>query len=324
MAGVVNPNFQGVGPYIEYGPRETAPAPYISGGGRHVGMLLEGKLQPIQQMCDNVLNERAKALGSDVRYRPVTQFVLLFMGTWEDLVSVPRVNDGTASENQASFWVPLKRGREINGKFQPEYDCMFVPYMFVDNPMSLLNGREVYGYQKSMSKFSAPPWNSPNLAVQAFGGLFAPGNRATWTDVVLASSEGAVPVGQEEAMEPIELVTQLVVRLNEERPEESPLNPATAVSFVGALLGDEVTQVFLKQFRVAEASQEACYQHILEASVNFEDFQVGASPGAWEVVVPSPSSHPIATDLGLTSPQPGKLPFAMQAKLKLNPGAIVA
>jgi hypothetical protein len=324
MATVMNPNFQGAGPYIEYGPRETAPAPYISKTGRHVGLILKGDIEKIRNLCDTVLNKRAEALGSNVRYRPVTDFVLLFVGTWEGLVSVPMINKGTANENQASFWLALAGGHEENGVFHAEYPCLMVPYMFVDNPMSLLNGREVYGYQKSMSKFNGPPWNNPNVVVQAFGGDFARNNTAEWTDVVDVSSAGAVPLGELPVTEATELVTQLVVSLNEQGPADHLLNPATAVAFVQALLGSEVRQVFLKQFRVAEASEEACYQHILEASVDFEHSEVRHLPGAWHVVVPSPNSHPIAADLGIASPQPAKGGVSFEASLKLNPGVIVA
>jgi len=55
-----------------------------------------------------------------------------------------------------------------------------VPYIFVDNPMSYLGGREDFGYAKAMGQFQPPSALGTRITLDAFGGDFATGNQASW------------------------------------------------------------------------------------------------------------------------------------------------
>jgi hypothetical protein len=310
-------------PYVEYGPRETSPPPYKSNVGRHLGLLLLGESNKIQELCDNVLNKPAEALGSPFRYRPLTEIVLLFVGAWEDMFSVPYKGRGTANEHQASLWVTAERGTEEGGQvhWEPEQSRLMVPYMFVDNPMSLLNGREVYGYQKSLGRFE-PPWTGASARVLAFGGNFANNNSAEWRPVLELYPVGAAPQPGPPA-QPLEVVQQLVALVNAELAAGKPADPAVALAFTGALLAGTVQQVFLKQYREVDGNLETCYQHIVEAPVTFGNPKVHAPGGAWWVTIPNPSSHPITDDLGVKS-GPAIAAFELEATLTLQTGVVVA
>jgi hypothetical protein len=291
--------------YVEYGPRETAPPPFTSGGGNFLGLILKGDTTAIEKLCDRVLNEPFEG-ASPFTYKPFSDAVLLFAGRWENLTSVPKIDEGSANEDQVSLWVPVKKW-DKNGEEQGV--CMMVPYMFVDNPMSLLNGREDYGYQKAYGKLQPSPLPGKTLpapesvAVEAFGGVFGPASTAGWVAVLRFDPVAAT-----------------------EPPE--PASPPGATAFPAAVLAEVlsrgVNQVFLKQFRDAAVAGRACYQRLVEAPVTFEEPHVKLKRGEWrvEIQIPSPSSHPITEDLGVET-HVTPFAFELQSGLKLEPGTII-
>jgi len=299
--------------YVEYGPRETAPPAFVSAGGNLLGLLLTGDKTAIMKLCNRVLNKPFKAgrppgsPESPFTYKPFSDVVVLFAGRWEGMRSMPLKDRGSANEYEVSLWVLLEKWDDRK-KARQEL-CMMVPYMFVDNPMSLLNGREDYGYQKAYGKFDAsPPPGIPSaapdsVAVEAFGGVFGPQQIADWVNIL--------------RVEPVAA-----------GGPHDPMSPPGRGVFPAAELGDMlckgVNQVFLKQFRDAALQGRACYQHLVEAAVSFMEPRVKLKLGAWrvEIQIPSPSSHPITEDLGVET-QVTPLAFELQSGLTLEPGRII-
>jgi len=288
--------------YVEYGPRETAPPPFTSGGGNFLGLILQGDTTAIEKLCDKVLNEPFEG-ASPFTYKPFSDVVLLFAGRWEDVTSQPKIDEGSANEDQVSLWVPVKKRDENDQELEV---CMMVPYLFVDNPMSLLNGREDYGYQKAFGKLQPSPLPGKTLpapesvAVEAFGGVFDPASTADWVKVLRID-----PVAATEPPEPAS-------------PAEGSAFPATVLA---EILSTGVNQVFLKQFRDAEVAGKACYQRLVEARVAFKEPHVKLKLGAWrvEIHIPSLNSHPITEDLGVKT-HVTPFAFELQSGLKLEPG----
>jgi hypothetical protein len=300
--------------YVEYGPRETAPPPFSSPGGNFLGLLLKGDATAIEKLCDRVLNEpfetaTRKGLGlpaSPFTYKPFCEAVFLFAGRWEGLVSTPLLNRGSANEDEVSLWVPLK-------KFGPggveQGVCVMVPYLFVNNPMSVLNGREDYGFQKSYGELQPSPLpgkTSPppaSVAVKAFGGVFDAKNTAGWVPVLRVDPVAAT----------------------RPQPAAAAADCTFPATVLGKILCEGVNQVFLKQFRDAKEAGKACFQQLVEAPVRFDQPHVKLlKPGEWrvEIQTPSNSSHPITEDLGLqTTVTP--YAFELQSGLKLEPGKII-
>jgi hypothetical protein len=298
--------------YVEYGPRETAPPPFVSGGGNFLGLILKGDITAIRKLCNKVLNKPFKAdqlpglPKSPFTYKPFSDVVVLFAGRWEGLSSTPMKDRGSANEDEVSLWVPLRKWDDESGKDLGV--CMMVPYLFVDNPMSLLNGREDYGYQKSYGKLRPSPLPGMTLpvadsvAVEAFGGVFGPLNTADWVKVMRVDpwvSGFALPTSP---------------------PAGSPFQ----ATVLREILWTGVNQVFLKQFRDAAQAGKACYQHLLEAPVTFENANVKLKLGQWrvEIQIPSPSSHPITEDLGVKT-QVTPFAFELSSGLKLEAGQII-
>lgn len=242
--------------YIEYGPRETAPPPFTSGSGSFAGLILKGDINAIKALCDKVLNTPFAEPGppcwqlgpfgfgrrpaSQWVYEPFSDAVLLFSGRWEGLMAMPRAGMGSASEDQVSLWVPL---RARNERTREESFCMMVPYMFVDNPMSLLNGREDYGYQKALARFPQSPLNAESsVTVCAFGGEFGKTSVAGWQDVMKVQRLAGIPGGG--APQPVDPGPG-------GEQSTAPAAEPFPVQRLIEMLERGVDQVFLKQFRDA-------------------------------------------------------------------------
>jgi hypothetical protein len=178
---------------------------------------------------------------------------------------------------------------------------MLVPYMFVDNPMSLLNGREDYGYQKALGRFKPEVEEDFPTRLHAFGGQFGPQNVAKWTELIgVERTRLPGPVGEASG---------------------KPFD----VGILREMLAKGVTQVFLKQFRGVNPRETTCYSQLVEAEVRFNEPHVRLATGEWhvEIIDPPPNSHPIAEELGLRT---GDTPFAfvLTSGLELDQGRIIA
>ena len=114
--------------------------------------MLEGDQARIDALIERMLNAPA---GSDVDYKALGSRVLLQMGGFEHVSSMVPPFDrwGDVREIVAAFWVPVLAGRDLGDVFLGERFGLALPYIFVDNPMSYLGGRETYGYAKTMGRF---------------------------------------------------------------------------------------------------------------------------------------------------------------------------
>ena len=148
-------------------------------------------------------------------------------------------------------------GRRLGGMFTPERVLLAVPYIFVDNPMSYLGGREAYGYAKTMGRFSPGDGLGGQVKLEAFGGDFGRDEGAGWQPFLgdrrgrrgaEAESDGAVEG-------PEALVRQLTA---------GAVDLGLAADLMTDMfLGRQVGQVFLKQFRDAADGTRSCYQSVV-------------------------------------------------------------
>jgi uncharacterized protein with NAD-binding domain and iron-sulfur cluster len=168
-------------PYVEFGGRATAPSPFACEGGRLQGLLLEGDAWRIAALVETMFNVPA---GRQLQYRGLGSNVMLLVGSFQRITSLTPPFDrwGAVRETQASFWIPVLAGRDLGDVFVAERLLLAVPYVFVDNPMSYLGGRETFGYAKTMGRFDPPDANGAHINMQAFGGDFGRSEGADWRD----------------------------------------------------------------------------------------------------------------------------------------------
>ena len=114
------------------------------------------------------------------------------MGGFERVSSMASPFDrwGTVSEIMAAFWVPVIAGRDLGDIFLAERLGLAAPYVFVDNSMSLLGGRETYGYAKTMGRFDPRDGIGDRLRMEAFGGDFGRDEGAAWRPFLERTARG--------------------------------------------------------------------------------------------------------------------------------------
>jgi hypothetical protein len=304
----LRPNTESLPAYVEYGGRATAPPDFHSVGGNLLGLLLRGDERKIRSLVERVYSEPA---GHGIEYRSVGSRVLLLMGGFERVSSTTPPFDrwGSVSEILAAFWVPVLGGRRVGDLFLAERLCLAVPYIFVDNPMSYLGGRETYGYAKTMGQFTPPSGVAEHVTMHTFGGNFGTDQGAAWRPFLQIDARGPrlaeVGPGAEEELieEPGDIVRYLAGELPElgGGHEIMLADVKLAADLVEDMLAWRVRQLFLKQFRDATDGTRACYRSVVEAPVDVERFQIRPSALDWDLEIFPLDSHPIGQELGVGS-----------------------
>ncbi len=303
--GWLQPNATQLPPYVEYGGRATSGGPFLSTGGKLRSFLLEGDKERIADLVDRLLNIPA---GPGVDYRAVGSKVLLMIGGFEHVSSMASPFDrwGTVQEIMASFWVPVVAGHDRGDVFEADRLGFALPYVFVDNPMSYLGGRETYGYAKTMARFDPVDGIGEQQRMETFGGNFGRDEGAAWHPFLELTASG--PGSDRGGLETIEGVAGLAAHLSsgllERDGQGEVILPGLrlASSLVDDMLaGRMMRQVFLKQFRDAADGNRACYQSVVEAPVDVKRLVMRRSERDWDLTIHNLDSHPIEHELGVTS-----------------------
>jgi uncharacterized protein with NAD-binding domain and iron-sulfur cluster len=298
--------------YVEYGGRATAPGPFLSLKGRLRSFLLQGDRTRIEDLVRRTLDEPA---GPEVAYRAIGSNVLLMVGGFQRVSSMASPFDrwGTVSEIMAAFWVPVIAGRDLGETFLAERLGLAAPYVFVDNSMSLLGGRETYGYAKTMGRFDPRDGVGERrdgvgerLRMKAFGGDFGRNEGAAWRlflDISADGGKGSTSKRTDSLDGPEALVRQLAPQVLERNAEGEVVLPGVrlAASLLDDMLEGRIRQVFLKQFRDAAHGTRACYQSVVEAPIEIKRVSMRRSSRSWDVKIQPLDSHPIDQEMGVTS-----------------------
>jgi len=149
-------------PYNTAAPAEwepVSPPPYDFLGVTMRVFPLQADLRRLEEFCDSYLNLMPPEIAC---FRPSAPIVLLVLVDYGKMVSEVR-EIGWVSQRETGFIVPVTWMREMDGEEVFVDWASVAPYIFVDQPMSVTTGREIYGWPKEM-------------------GWFEPGVD-TWTDV---------------------------------------------------------------------------------------------------------------------------------------------
>src|SRR5262249_53506716 len=162
----------------------------------------------------------------------------------------------------------LVAGRQVGPVFVPDRLVFFIPYIFLDRPMPLISGREVYGLHKELCTVGLPgPGEEPELLTLDAPALerFEPDARVAERRLIdvrrVAKGSGEVPERELRA----EMKAMLRDRLLQGGwPAAAPWLARS----LSALRRDglpTVRVVNFKQVRDARDGTLACYQAIIES-----------------------------------------------------------
>jgi hypothetical protein len=301
--------------YVDYGALMTPPAPFRSLNTTLHGFWAKADPDRLQALCRKVF---AAPSADKVTARPISHHVML---TWGQIARVssltpPYDQRGGVAEPQVAVWIPVAI---LDPTSERERFAMFIPYIWLDNAMSLADGRELFGYPKSWGWLEFPPEDdpAPRWKVDAFGLNYAPdaiAARHPLLEVVRAGSAPEAAVNDLLSLE--ELARDMATHVFDGVGLLADLElVADAVEDVRA---DRMRGVFLKQFRDVGDGLAAALQQIVEADYTILRLQATPMLAEHHLTVHALDSHPVRTELGLEDQTLG---LAYRVEMNFDVGA---
>ncbi len=199
--------------------------------------------------------------------------------------------------------------------------ALFMPFLFLDNPVAMLTGRESYGYFKQQGgiglpsdaggggftarvygckMFGSSPWKQETLVtLEPVGGPLAGDLGLPWPDSRSAAAA---------------LVERILSGLGARAPSRNV--------FANVLLG-RMPQIFLKQFRDIADGTRACYQAITRADYAVTRIASVALEDRYTMTLETLQSTPVAATLGLAPPAETGLGVRIVMDMTLEPGRVL-
>ena len=346
--------------YVEYGALSTAPGPLACERARLYCFFLACDRARVQQLCDTVFKAPT---GGALRYRvPRLAPVVLTFGTIAGLRSLhpDHAGHGTADEPESAIWVPVIAQRWADGEYVDEHLAIFMPYIWVDDPIAFASGREVYGFAKTqgwMPRLGDPRGDGsasaerscPDppaelgldvYAVPEYGVNAEVGRRRLLTIRSRGPRRGGGSpgsAGTHEGDDLGSLITHCISELDpawegelgsrrSARPVRRGLAGASGrARVITALMSEQAVRlVFLKQIRDAARGELAALQQVVESrsAVTPGSMRWRRLRGAYDLEVNPLASHPLRDELGLGSSQTISRAFVAEFGFRMEPGTI--
>jgi hypothetical protein len=346
-------------PYVEYGAFATAPGPLRCERARLYCFVLRADRARVQQLCDRVLKEPT---GGALRYVvPRLAPLILSFGTIAGLRSLhpDHADRGSASEPEAAIWVPTIAQRYASGRYVDQHLAVFMPYLWVDDPIAFASGREVYGFAKTQGWMKRlddprdgsgdrPPDPPESMALDVYGtaqyGASSQLGRQRLITIRRRSASRGGPERQDSSAtaegDDLQSLLAMVMSEVEGSPDVAIFGPASrsagvgpgvaaAVRARGAAWGEllsrqVVRHVFLKQIRDAERGELAVLQQVVEArsSVDAGSLRWRRLRGTYGLSVERLDTHPLEDELGLAGDQTVHLAFVSEFGFRMEPGVV--
>ena len=275
--------------YVEYGGTATTPQPDLVKDCVLYGFFPEADRQKLESLCYKVF---AKPSNGAVTCTPLLKRVMLTFGSTPTIR--PQLKNfskmGFVAERQVAFWIPVKVSRKNKAKSFPRL-AWFVPYMWVDNPLSLCGGREIFGWAKNWGSMTVDP--KAGFTLQAYGGNFNSNSPSDFCPLIDTTPISAA------ASKPLSLgltVLEWLVR------EAVGLLETEFHGLFDRFASVSTPIIFLKQFRSVSDGRAASVQEITGAKTKVTRLKpLQPLSKKYQLTVHPLDSHPITSELGLTN-----------------------
>jgi hypothetical protein len=306
-------------PFVDYPGNPTLPAPVMF---RHVAMTgfwLRADDDRLKALCDQVF---AAPSGGRLRFSPLLSHVLMSFTDIREGRFVGHEERGFAKERELTFWIlgalfeHAAAGERLHGFY------FFPPYLFLDNPVALLVGREEFGYFKQPGTVTFPDDEPGTDAFTAsvYGAEHLGADQEWSFRRFVTLSAPTAEGGRERVLQSLEdLIRGTLDAIGDWRslmPAGAQVDPAL---FAELRLG-RFPQVFLKQFRDVADGSKACYQAITQANIQVRRFRGVTLRHSYAVRFESLASLPAVDVLGLESETRTGLGMKVEMDMELQPG----
>jgi hypothetical protein len=309
--------------YVEFGGLGSAPGPLQCDDTTLYVFSLKADHAKLDALCQRVFNGPT---GGAVDYRPLGDNVIVTFGVVGSIVPgyEPWHSMGTVREPQVGFWIPVARVEHDGDKLVAQDFGMFCTAMMLDNPISLLSGREDYGYPKTMGWSTMPDDATEDTApftLDVFGMDFAPDEHPERRRLV-----DFTPIGDE--LSEVELALGDILTVGEwikdmlfDKPQVD-VGLHFAYEFGKALKDHKVNQVFLKQIRATGDGRRADIQQVVVAPAITENIKVSQLVHDYDLKLQHLDSHPLQAELGIVPEQRVTLALRMHFDFLIDVGEV--
>jgi uncharacterized protein with NAD-binding domain and iron-sulfur cluster len=295
--------------YVEYGGLTSAPGPLSCQGTTLYGFWANCRRDRLDDLCRRVFEEPT---GGAVRCTPLLDHAVITFGLISRIVPTTPPFDtmGEVAERHAAIWIPVR----CSGPAGTPPIAVFLPYLWLDDPISVASGREVYGYAKH--------WGLPRFAGDGTTSGAAPGpprrfELDAWAIAQYGRGEQPRPlrlmeitragvlgtladcVTPDDLDDLVDVGRTTLGALGLAREE---IAEGGALDALRSMLRREVQQIFLRQFRAPEGGGRASPLEIVTAPARIVPGSFRARTlGTHKLTVNRLASHPLEDVLGLAS-----------------------
>jgi hypothetical protein len=300
---------------VDYGALMTPPAPFDSRDTTMYGFWAEADPDKVAALCKKVFDQTSSGA---VRCRPIGQHVMLSWGNIGCVSSQtpPYDRRGGVGEPQVAIWVPVAIRDPTSAN---EWFAMFMPYIWLDNAMSLATGRELFGYPKAWGWPGFPAAEGPReWTLEVFGLDYTPGALAARHPLLEITESGAIEAAVEADLGSLaDLARHVVGRLFHPSVKHLLGDVEVTASLTADLLAERMPNIFLKQVRDVRDGLSAALQQV--TALNYGIVSISPVPllSEHKLTVHHLDSHPVGEELGLRSQ---KLGAAYKAKVEFTVG----
>ena len=296
--------------HVDYGGLVSVPTPFACRKAEVWNFFVKADGDKLDALCKRVFHDPS---GGAVEYVALGDYVLLSWGVVESAESlwpepvppdVPWNRRGGVTEPQVFVYVPLAAVKRNGSRREATKFAWFMPYIWVDNAMSLATGRETLGYPKTFGRFGFPQAGQPRKwTIDAFGLNYGPGQKAGYHTIMEVTQTGGFTDTLDQSIDNVlDLARVMADRLFGTRdPGEVRLGLNFHLDNFRNTLQGHMYQVFFKQIRSAQAGLGAALQQVVEARYDIKEVHGFPHPHPSEFMftVRQIDSHPVIDDLGL-------------------------
>ncbi|HEU4975307.1 MAG TPA: hypothetical protein VFT50_09480 [Baekduia sp.] len=285
--------------YVEFGGLASAPGPLACDDTTLYVFALRADGDRLAALCRRVF---AEPTGGAVDFRPLGDHVVVTFGVVGAIRPAlePWHSMGAVREPQVGFWIPGARVAHEHGHAVARDFGMFCAAMMLDNPISLLSGREDYGYPKTMG-WSAMPGDdrSAPFTLDVFGMDYGAGEQPRRRPLLELAPVGDELSEAELALDDIVAVGRWLREALFDGPDGMELGLRFAVDFAGDLRDHRVDQLFLKQVRATDDGRRADLQQVVVAPAITRNVRARQLRHHYDLRLHHLDSHPLHEELGI-------------------------
>ena len=307
--------------YVEFGGLDTFPGPYDCRNTTLYSFMVMADIGALERLIDKVLTR--PTLGA-AEFRPLAPMVMLSVGDIVNVVPLtpPYSTYGSVNEAQLAVWVPVVKVTGAGAEKTATNFWMFTSYIWVDNPMSMATGREMYGWPKSMGIIQLPNATDASLSLKTYGLSYAPENQPSYLEL-LRLTPTANAVGESRTGTTVGGFARAVVdAVKTQHQLDLTERFGIAIDLTDDAVEMALPEVYLKQFRSIECGTDAALQQICDSHAGIEKVSFQQLPTSYALTIKDVDSHPLALDLGIAE-QEVKVAFKIEMDFRQDVGRVL-